>query len=129
MVKGKNADKQSSGDATSKGSHPTVQRQLPRTAKQKHEAAEQERLRNIKKSTATLVKEAIRVGDTPTRLQDKAARGEITMREANIMRIAERDRIAKLVVVPGIPGLRAVPRHDPPDPSAYSTLTSLHTAS
>ena len=96
MVKGKNANKQSSSDANSEGSHPTVQRQLPRTAKQKHAAAEQERLRNVEKSTAALAKEAIPVGDTPTRLQNEAARGEITMREANIMRIAERDRIAKL---------------------------------
>ena len=91
MVKGKNANKQSSSDANSEGSHPTVQRQLPRNA-----AAEQERLRNVEKSTAALAKEAIRVGDTPTRLQDEVARGEITMREANIMRIAERNRIAKL---------------------------------
>ena len=96
MVKGKNVNKQSSSDATSEGSHPSVQRQLPRTAKQKHAAAEQERLRNVEKSTAALAKEAIRVGNTPTHLQDEAARGEITMREANIMRIAERDRIAKL---------------------------------
>ena len=96
MVKGKNANEQSSSDANSEGSHPTVQRQLLRTAKQKHAAAEQERLRNVEKSTAALAKEAIRVGDTQTCLQDEAARGEITMREANIMRIAERDRIAKL---------------------------------
>ena len=96
MVKGKTANKQSSSDANSEGSHPSVQHQLPRTAKQNYAAAEQERLRNVEKSTAALAKEAIRVGDTPTRLQDEAARGEITMREANIMRIAERDRIAKL---------------------------------
>ena len=95
MAKGKNA-KQSSSDANSEGSHPSVQRQLPRTAKQKHAAAEQERLRNVEISTAALAKEAIRVGDTPTRLQDEAARGAITMREANKMRLAERERIAQL---------------------------------
>ena len=96
MVKGKNATKQCSSDANSEGSHPSVQRQLPRTAKQKHAAAEQERLRNVEISTAALAKEAIRVEDTPRRLQDEAARGVITMREANKMRIAERERIAKL---------------------------------
>ena len=96
MAKGKNANKQSSSDANFEGSHPSVQRQLPRTAKQKHATAEQERLRNVEISTAALAKEAIRVGDTPTRLQDEAARGVITMREANKMRLAERERIAKL---------------------------------
>ena len=96
MAKGKNANKRSSSDAISEGSHPSDQRQLPQTARQKHAAAERERLRNVEKSTAALAKEAIRVGDTHTRLQDEAARGEITKREANKLRIAERERIAKL---------------------------------